>query len=274
MLASAKPDIPPAVHVSRQAVANAVLAVDEVTFSYGQLQVLFGISLEVRQGEALALLGTNGAGKSTLLKVITGLETASSGNVLFDGTDITGAAAEHLPAAGLLLVVGGKSVFTDMTVGENLEMQALAARRTSSQLKERLDVVFDTFPRLAERRTQKAGTLSGGEQQQLALAKALLLDPKLLCIDELSLGLAPVVVGELLEVIRRIQATGVTLLVVEQSLNIAAELCDRCVFLEKGEVRFEGSTRELMAREDIARAVFLGSKEATRRPSVRRSKGA
>jgi ABC-type branched-subunit amino acid transport system ATPase component len=249
--------------MSPSSVAGAALTVDEVSFSYGQLQVLFGVSLEVRQGEALALLGTNGAGKSTLLKVVTGLETASSGSVIFDGKNITPAAAERLPGSGLLLVVGGKSVFTDMTVDENLEMQALAVRRSSSQVKDRLDVVFSTFPRLAERRAQKAGTLSGGEQQQLALAKALLLDPKLLCIDELSLGLAPVVVGQLLEVLRRLHATGVTLLVVEQSLNIAAELCERCIFLEKGEVRFEGSTRDLMARDDIARAVFLGSKETT-----------
>src|SRR5687768_5778154 len=126
-------------------------------------------------------------------------------------------------------------------------------------MQERLDLVYTTFPRLAERRSQRAGTMSGGEQQQLALAKALLLDPKILCIEELSLGLAPVVVGELLEVVRRIQETGVTLIVVEQSLNIAAELCDRAVFLEKGAVRFEGPTRELMERDDIARAVFLGA---------------
>ena len=253
--------------------AGAALTVDDVSLSYGQLQVLFGVSLEVRKGEALALLGTNGAGKSTLLKAVSRLETVSSGRVIFDGKDITASAAERLPGTGLLLVVGGKSVFTDMTVDENLEMQALAARRSPSQLKERRNVVFSTFPRLAARRAQKAGTLSGGEQQQLALAKALLLDPKLLCIDELSLGLAPVVVGELLEVLRQILATGVTLLVVEQSLNIAAELCKRCIFLEKGEVRFEGSTRDLMARDDIARAVFLGSKEATTSASARKHNG-
>jgi ABC-type branched-subunit amino acid transport system ATPase component len=191
--------------------------------------------------------------------VIAGLEKASGGAVDYFGADITGVPAERLAAQRLLLVVGGRGVFTDMTVDENLEMQALTAKMAKSHLKERRQVVYDTFPSLAIRRRQKAGTLSGGEQQQLAVAKALLLDPKVLCIDELSLGLAPIVVAQLLEVVRRIHATGVTLVVVEQSLNIAAELCDRAVFLEKGQVRFEGPTQELLARDDIARAVFLGS---------------
>jgi ABC-type branched-subunit amino acid transport system ATPase component len=238
---------------------GSALHVADIDFAYGQLQVLFGVSLEVRAGEAVALLGTNGAGKSTLLKVIAGLEKPAGGTVLLDADDVTGIAAERLAARGLVLVVGGRSVFADMTVDDNLEVQALIARMEPARYRERLDVVFTTFPRLAERRKQKAGTMSGGEQQQLAVARALLLEPRILCIDELSLGLAPVVVGELLEVVRRVHATGVTLLVVEQSLNIAAELCERAVFLEKGQVRFEGPTRELMDRDDIARAVFLGA---------------
>ena len=229
----------------------------DVDFSYGQLQVLFGISLELRRGEALALLGTNGAGKSTILRVIAGLEKPSRGQVRYFGQDITATPAERLPGQGLLLVVGGRAVFADMTVADNLEMEAHAARLGADRLQERLDVVYSTFPVLAARRRQRAGTLSGGEQQQVALAKALLLDPKVLCIDELSLGLAPVIVGELLELVRRIHATGVSLIVVEQSLNIAAELCERSVFLEKGQVRFEGPTKDLLARDDIARAVFL-----------------
>jgi ABC-type branched-subunit amino acid transport system ATPase component len=238
------------------------LQVSGVEFSYGRMQVLFDISLDVREGEALALLGTNGAGKSTLLRVISGLEKPTRGSVTYFGTDIAGVPAERLPGKGLLLVVGGRAVFADMSVGENLEMGALAAHHKASHLKERLDVVYSTFPALASRRRQKAGTLSGGEQQQLALAKALLLDPKVLCIDELSLGLAPIVVGELLELVRRIHDAGVSVIVVEQSLNIAAEICERSVFLEKGEVRFEGLTRDLLTRDDIARAVFLGSNDS------------
>ncbi len=249
-------------HASSQALA---LQVQDIDFSYGQLQVLFGISLDVYEGEALALLGTNGAGKSTLLRVIAGLEKPSGGRVSYLGSEITGVPAERLAARRLLLVIGGRAVFTDMTVEENLEMQALTAKMAKSHLKERRGVVYDTFPSLAMRRRQKAGNLSGGEQQQLAVAKALLLDPKVLCIDELSLGLAPIMVGQLLEVVRRIHATGVTLVVVEQSLNIAAELCERSVFLEKGQVRFEGPTEDLLARDDIARAVFLGSASSTQR---------
>jgi ABC-type branched-subunit amino acid transport system ATPase component len=245
--------------MSDQGERSVALAVANVDFSYGQLQVLFGISLDVYQGEALALLGTNGAGKSTLLRVIAGLEKPSGGMVSYFGDEITGLPAERLPRRGLLMVVGGRSVFTDMTVEENLEMQALTCGLDKAHMKERREVVFETFPSLAARRRQKAGNLSGGEQQQVAVAKALLLDPKVLCIDEMSLGLAPLVVGELIEVVRRIHATGVTLIVVEQSLNIAAEICERSVFLEKGEIRFEGLTRDLIARDDIARAVFLGS---------------
>jgi ABC-type branched-subunit amino acid transport system ATPase component len=235
-----------------------LLSVRDIDFAYGQLQVLFGISVEVVRGEALALLGTNGAGKSTLLRVIAGLERPSRGSVVFDGRDVTGMAAERLTGQGLVLIPGGRAVFTDMTVEENLEMQALPLRRQRAVLTERKEKVFTIFPRLAERLSFQAGKLSGGEQQQLALAKALLLDPKLLCVDELSLGLAPVVVGELLEIVHKLNESGITVIVVEQSLNIAAQLCGRAIFLEKGQVRFEGRTAELMERDDIARAVFFG----------------
>jgi ABC-type branched-subunit amino acid transport system ATPase component len=179
--------------------------------------------------------------------------------VVLDGEDIGGVPAEQLAARGVVLVPGGRSVFSDMTVDENLEMQALTTRKRPGWVRERREVVLTTFPRLAERLSQHAGNLSGGEQQQLALAKALLQDPKILCIDELSLGLAPIVVAEMLDIVRRIHATGVTVLLVEQSLNIAAQLCERAVFLEKGQVRFEGRTADLLERDDIARAVFLGA---------------
>jgi ABC-type branched-subunit amino acid transport system ATPase component len=237
---------------------DPMLSMRDIEFSYGQLQVLFGVSLEVRSGEALALLGTNGAGKSTLLKVLCGLEQASSGSVQLRGEDISRVAAEDLPGKGLVLISGGRSVFPDMTVAENLEMQAFTVRKRKAWVRERTDHVLGLFPRLGERLGQHAGSLSGGEQQQLALAKALLLDPAVLCIDELSLGLAPIVVQGLIEMVREVHRSGVTVVLVEQSLNIAASLCERAVFLEKGEVRFEGPTRELVDNDDIARAVFLG----------------
>ena len=236
--------------------ARPLLAIEDLEFSYGHQQVLFGVSLHVGPGESLALLGTNGAGKSTLLRCASGLEKPSAGRVTFNGEDITGHRAEAIVRQGVVLVNGGHAVFADMTVQENLDIKGLLVGRHA--LRERFDHVFATFPRLAERRRALAGSLSGGEQQQLALAKALLLQPRLLCIDELSLGLAPIVVQSLLEIVRDIRASGVAILLVEQSLNIAAEICERAVFLEKGEVRFEGATSELLERDDIARAVFLG----------------
>lgn len=253
--------------MSTSGATEPVLVADHIEFSYGRLQVLFGISLELHDGEALALLGTNGAGKSTLLRVISGLERPSLGSVTYLGHDITGAAPEDLPRRGLLLIVGGKSVFSDMTVAENLEMACQSAALTTKSRKVRIEEVYSTFPALASRRGQKAGGLSGGEQQQVALSKAILLRPKVLCIDELSLGLAPVLVGQLIEIALKFRDAGVSLIVVEQSLNIAAQICERAVFLEKGQIRFEGATRELLARNDIARAVFLGGEAAAAAPS-------
>lgn len=234
-----------------------LLDVEGVEFSYGRLQVLFGIDLQVGPSEAVALLGTNGAGKSTLLRLISGLDRPSAGTIRFEGRDITGQPAERLTANGIVLVSGGRSVFADLTVAENLDVQTYTIRKRAD-VDDRRDAVLATFPRLKERLRQTAGALSGGEQQQLALAKALMLEPRLLCIDELSLGLAPIIVGQLLEIVRSIHALGVALLVVEQSLNIAANLCARAVFLEKGAVRFDGVTSDLLANDQIARAVFLG----------------
>jgi ABC-type branched-subunit amino acid transport system ATPase component len=240
-------------------VNGAALGVEGVNFSYGRLQVLFDVTAHVEQGEAIALLGTNGAGKSTLLRVVAGLSAPSAGRVLIDGDDITGRPAEQLVRRGIVLVQGGKGVFSDMTVAENLDVQALTLRADPRLLQERRDLVLSTFPILRQRLSQRAATLSGGEQQQLALAKAVLLGPAILCIDELSLGLAPVVVQELLSIVRAIHRQGTTVILVEQSLNIAADVCERAIFMEKGSVRFEGRTRDLLERDDIARAVFLGS---------------
>ena len=245
---------------------SELLALTDVTFSYGHVQVLFGVSLEVQKGEALALLGTNGAGKSTLLRVLTGLEHPSGGNITLDGHDITRVEAEDLVGRGIVLVPGGRGVFPDMTVRDNLEVQAFLHRRSRLDVRARIDRAVAVFPRLQERFNSQAGSLSGGEQQQLALAKALVLDPVLLCIDELSLGLAPVVVAELMEIVEEIRRAGVSMLLVEQSLNIAASMCQRAVFMEKGAIRFEGATADLLERDDIARAVFLGDAGQTAKP--------
>lgn len=238
--------------------SEPLLEATGIDFSYGRLQVLFEVDIAVAAGEALALLGTNGAGKSTLLRVIAGLAAPTKGRVVVDGHDMTGVPAEDMVKRGVVLVSGGRAVFPDLSVEENLLVQTHTIRDRAAIKRVRARV-FDTFPRVRERLNSKAGHLSGGEQQQLALAKALMLEPKVLCIDELSLGLAPVVVQELLEVVRRIHNQGVTLVLVEQSLNIAAELCGRALFMEKGAIRFEGSPRELIERDDIARAVFLGA---------------
>jgi ABC-type branched-subunit amino acid transport system ATPase component len=236
------------------------IEVDEVDFSYGRLQVLFGVSLHVEQGEALALLGTNGAGKSTLLRLVCGLERPSSGCITYEGRDITGLPAERLVGQGLALIVGGRAIFPDLTVRENLDIQAIPVHRQRATVRARMAEVLDTFPALKKSLRRHAGTMSGGEQQQLALAKALLLDPKVLCIDELSLGLAPVLVQELMAIVRSLTETGLTLVIVEQSLSVACQICERAVFMEKGEVRFEGRAADLLERDDIARAVFLGGK--------------
>jgi ABC-type branched-subunit amino acid transport system ATPase component len=232
-----------------------VIQVESVDFSYGRLQVLFGVSLQVEAGETLALLGTNGAGKSTLLRLISGLDRPSAGRITFNGRDVTRRPAEQAVRDGLVLVPGGKAVFPDLTVKENLDIQAVTLKTGKGAA---IDRVLTVFPGLGERLSQRAGSLSGGQQQQLAIAKALILRPAVLCIDELSLGLAPIVVEQLLQTVQEFKEAGTTLILVEQSLNVAAHLCQRAVFMEKGEIRFEGPTAQLLERDDIARAVFLG----------------
>jgi ABC-type branched-subunit amino acid transport system ATPase component/predicted MFS family arabinose efflux permease len=238
--------------------AIPLLQLSGVDFSYGHVQVLFGLSIEVKRGEVLALLGTNGAGKSTALRVAAGLETAARGVVRLNGRDITYTTPEQRSRLGLHLLPGGRGVFGQMTVSENLEMGGFIYRSDRADLRRRIDRVLDLFPVLKNRRTQRANSLSGGEQQMLALAMVMLHDPEILMIDELSLGLAPIIVQELLTVVEGLKAAGVTLIIVEQSLNVAAAIADRAVFLEKGQLRFEGPIRDLIERDDLARAVFLG----------------
>lgn len=235
-----------------------VLQVAGIDFSYGHVQVLFDAGFEVRRGEVLALLGTNGAGKSTLLRVVAGLGTPARGVVRLGGQTVTFVSPEARSRLGIHLLQGGKGVFPAMAVAENLEVGAFAYRTDTADRDARIGRVLSLFPDLADRLDQPAGSLSGGQQQMLALAIVLLHDPEVLLIDELSLGLAPVVVQELLTVVERLKAEGLTIVIVEQSLNVALSVADRAVFMEKGEVRFEGPAAELAERDDLVRAVFLG----------------
>jgi ABC-type branched-subunit amino acid transport system ATPase component len=236
----------------------ALLEVDSLTFSYGVVQILFGVSLQVRAGEMVALLGTNGAGKSTFLRVLSGIARASGGSIRFAGEDITGQNAMQTLRRGITLVPENKAIFPDMTVRENIDMGLYTVGPKSELAELRRQKVVDIFPRLGERWKQLAGTLSGGEKQMLSLAKALSLEPRLLLIDELSLGLSPIVVSSLLDAVRQLNEQGSGVLLVEQSLNVAASICERAFFLEKGQVRFEGPTAELLERPDLAQAVFFG----------------
>ena len=228
-----------------------------VDLSYGPVQVLFGVDFDVQQGEIVALLGTNGAGKSTLLKGICGLMRPSKGTVVFKGEDVTNLTADVTTHRGISLMPGGKGVFPTLSVAENLRLAAWLLRKEPERLENARREVFDLFPILEQRQTQMAGDLSGGEQQMLALGGALMTRPELLMIDELSLGLAPTIVGQLLEVVREIHRRGTTIVIVEQSVNVALQLAERAVFMEKGDVRFEGPTQELLDRPDILRSVFI-----------------
>ena len=233
-----------------------VLQVRGVDVSYGNLQVLFDVGFEVRRGEVLALLGTNGAGKSTILKAISGLVMPDRGVIRMNGRTITLVDPQYRASMGLVLVPGGEATFNSMTITENLDLWSRQIG-DSHKRKERLALVADTFPVLRDRGAQKAGSLSGGQQQMLALAKAVMLDPEFLCIDELSLGLAPVVVQDLLVVVENLKAQGITMVIVEQSVNVALSIADRAVFMERGQVKFQGPAQELLERGDLLRAVFL-----------------
>ena len=234
-----------------------VLQVHNIDFSYGQVQVLFDVSLEVQRGEVLALLGTNGAGKSTVLRVISGIALPTRGVVRLNGKNVTFTDAELRVREGIVQVPGGKAIFPSLTVAENLVAGAYGFVWETDRVQQRVDEVLQLFPVLGERIDQRAGTLSGGEQQMLAIAKALLLDPEILIIDELSLGLAPVVVQQLLETIDGLKARGITMIIVEQSVNVALAIADRAIFMEKGQVRFEGPAQDLLERDDLVRAVFF-----------------
>jgi ABC-type branched-subunit amino acid transport system ATPase component/branched-subunit amino acid ABC-type transport system permease component len=247
-----------------------LLTVRGLEVSYGKTQVLFGVDCHVDRHEIVALLGTNGAGKSTLLSAIAGLNRPNRGSIVLDGHDITGQRPTETVAEGVVFMPGGKGVFPTLTVAENLQLAAWLYKDEPEYVAEVTEQVLGFFPVLRERLDQRAGNLSGGEQQMLTLGQAFILKPKLLMIDELSLGLAPIIVEQLLEIVRSIHQAGTTVVLVEQSVNVAVSLAERAIFLEKGEVRFDGPTADLLDRPDVLRAVFLEGQRSPddRRPAV------
>jgi branched-chain amino acid transport system ATP-binding protein len=249
----------------------AFLSARGLDVAYGSLQVLFGVDFDVRPGEVVALLGTNGAGKSTLVRALSGLTPPRRGTVAFDGHDITGASPEHLARLGIAHAPGGRGVYPGLTVAENLHLAMWTFRADKQRCADATERVFELFPILRERASQSAGLLSGGQQQMLTLAQALAPDPRLLIIDELSLGLAPTVVEELLDVVSHLKGGGLTTILVEQSVTVALHVASRAVFLEKGTVRFSGAAADLAERDDLLRSVFLEGGGRQVRPGPARS---
>jgi len=238
--------------------SDVLLEVRDVVVHYGRIQALHGVSLVVRDGELVTLLGSNGAGKTTTMRAISGLLPLSSGSVWFEGRDITRVKAHKRVADGLIQAPEGRGVFPGMTVAENLEMGCYGRKFASrADHRQRLDWVLGTFPRLAERRTQVGGTLSGGEQQMLAIGRALMARPRVLLLDEPSMGLAPMVISRIFGIISEINAQGTTVLLVEQNAQQALSRSDRAYILETGTITRTGPARELLADESV-RAAYLG----------------
>jgi ABC-type branched-subunit amino acid transport system ATPase component len=236
-----------------------MLRLENVHAAYGAIDVLFGIDLVVQDGEIVALLGTNGAGKTTILRVISGVLPPKTGDVVFDGESLRGVRPPDIVKRGIVQMPGGRGVFPGMSVEENLDLAGFLYGKDRKKKHEMIDRVLTYFPALAQRRSQTAGSMSGGQQQMLTLAKSFVMDPKMLLIDELSLGLAPVIVEDLLDIIRRVNAEGVSVVLVEQHVDLALEVAARAYFLERGEIRFSGPSDDLKGRDDLLRSVFLSS---------------
>jgi branched-chain amino acid transport system ATP-binding protein len=233
-----------------------MLVVEDIVTAYGQIVALKGVSLHVEAGEVVCLLGANGAGKSTLINTVSGILRPRSGRVLFDGRDITGLKTSRVAGMGMTEVPEGRGIFAQMSVQENLLMGA-HLRGDRADVERDVQAMYARFPVLAERRRNKAGVLSGGEQQMLALARALMARPRLLLLDEPSMGLAPLMVNAVFENIRQIAASGMTILLVEQNARLALEISDRAYVLENGEMAMSGPARELM-QSDMVKEAYLG----------------
>ncbi len=234
----------------------AMLEVKDLEVYYGMIQAIKGISFEVNEGEVIALIGANGAGKTTTLHTITGLLQASSGHVLFEGTDISKVPAHKIVSMGMAHVPEGRRVFANLSVLQNLKMGAYT-RRDKNEYEETLATVYERFPRLQERQNQMAGTLSGGEQQMLAMGRALMSHPKIILMDEPSMGLSPIFVNEIFDIIKSVSASGTTVLLVEQNAKKALSIADRAYVLETGKIVLEGDADDLLHNDSIKKA-YLG----------------
>lgn len=234
-----------------------MLQIKNLSVSYGAIEAVKNISLTVNDGEIVSLIGANGAGKTTTLHTITGLTPAVSGEVLFNGVDLLKTPNNKIVTLGMAHIPEGRHVFTRMSVQENLEMGAFSLK-DRSHMSDDLAMVFDMFPRLKERRNQKAGTLSGGEQQMLAMGRALMSHPNTILMDEPSMGLSPKLVKEIFAIIRKLHDQGITVLLVEQNANMALSIADRAYVLETGRITMEGDAKELMDNEQVRKA-YLGA---------------
>lgn len=234
----------------------AILEINDISSGYGEVQILWGSSLKLEEGKLTCLVGGNGAGKTTLLRTVMGQLRLLQGSISFEGQDVSRAPAYTKAGMGMILVPEGRQLFTDMSVYENLEMGA-SNKRAMPKLKENLERVYQMFPRLKERQGQKAGTLSGGEQQMLAVARGIMADPTVLMIDELSLGLAPVLILDLFESLKSLRELGITILLVEQNVQMALAISDYGYVLAEGKIELQGPARELIKNEHIRQA-YLG----------------
>ena len=233
-----------------------MLKIEDINVYYGNIQALKGVSMEINEGEIVTLIGANGAGKSTLLKTISGLLKPKQGKVLFEGDSIGGKAAQAIVKLGISHVPEGRRVFANMTVAENLELGAYL-RKDKDGIHKDVEKVYELFPRLLERIKQQAGTLSGGEQQMLAMGRALMAKPRLLLLDEPSMGLAPLLVKQIFNIIQEISESGTTILLVEQNANLALSIADRAYVVETGRIVLSGNAEELTSSEEIKMA-YLG----------------
>lgn len=234
----------------------AMLEIKDLEVYYGVIQAIKGVSFEVNKGEVIALIGANGAGKTTILHTISGLITPKSGSIVFEGTDISKVPAHKIVSMGMAHVPEGRRVFTEMTVFQNLKMGAYT-RKSKAEFDETLKMVYSRFPRLEERKNQVAGTLSGGEQQMLAMGRALMSHPSIILMDEPSMGLSPIFVNEIFDIIKSVSETGTTVLLVEQNAKKALAIADRAYVLETGNIVREGVASELMNDDSIKKA-YLG----------------